>query len=47
MIAAASREAEALGWAWTYWQFDGDFIVFDMKTDNWVKSIHDALIPKD
>jgi endoglucanase len=43
--AAAAREAEALGWAWTYWQFDGDFIVFDMKTDSWVKPIHDALIP--
>jgi endoglucanase len=44
--AAAAREAEALGWAWTYWQFDGDFIVFDMKTNSWVKPIHDALIPK-
>lgn len=44
--AAAAREAEALGWAWTYWQFDGDFIVFDMKTDDWVKPIHDALIPR-
>ena len=44
--AAAAREAEALGWAWTYWQFDGDFIVFDMKTDSWVKPIYDALIPK-
>ena len=44
--AAAAREAEALGWAWTYWQFDGDFIVFDMKTDSWVKPIYDALIPQ-
>jgi endoglucanase len=44
--AAAAREAESHGWAWTYWQFDGDFIVFDMKTDTWVKPLHDALIPK-
>ena len=44
--AAAAREAEALGWAWTYWQFDGDFIVFDMKADSWLKPIYDALIPK-
>jgi endoglucanase len=44
--AAAAREAESHGWAWTYWQFDGDFIVFDMKADNWVKPIHDALVPK-
>ena len=45
--AAVAREAETNGWAWTYWQFDGDFIVFDMKSDNWVKPIHDALIPRD
>ena len=44
--AAAAREAETSGWAWTYWQFDGDFIVFDMKADDWVKPIHDALVPK-
>jgi endoglucanase len=44
--AAAAREAEALGWAWTYWQFDGDFIAFDMKTDEWVKPIHEALVPR-
>lgn len=43
--AAAAREAETNGWAWTYWQFDGDFIVFDMKADDWVKPIHDALVP--
>ncbi|HKQ25716.1 MAG TPA: glycoside hydrolase family 5 protein [Burkholderiales bacterium] len=43
---AAAREAEALSWAWTYWQFDPDFAVFDMKTDGWVRPIHDALIPK-
>jgi endoglucanase len=43
--AAAAREAEALGWAWTYWQFDPDFAVFDMSTDNWIRPIYDALIP--
>ena len=25
------RTAEARGWAWTYWQFDSDPIVYDMK----------------
>jgi|SRR6266513_913190 len=44
--AAAAREAEALGWAWTYFQFDPDFAAFDMKTDSWVMPIYDALIPK-
>lgn len=40
-----TRHAEKLGWSWGYWQFDGDFIVFDMKTQQWVKPIRDALIP--
>ena len=45
--AAVAREAEAHAWAWTYWQFDGDFVVFDMRSQNWVEPIHKALIPKD
>jgi len=40
-----AREAERLGWSWAYWQFDGNFIVFDMKTQQWVEPIRDALIP--
>lgn len=40
-----TREAERLGWSWAYWQFDGDFIVFDMKKQQWVEPIRDALIP--
>jgi endoglucanase len=43
--AAAAREAEARGWAWSYWQFDSDFIAYDIKTDAWVEPIHEALIP--
>jgi endoglucanase len=39
-----ARTAEASGWAWAYWQFDGDFIVFDMKKDDWNTPIHDALV---
>lgn len=39
------RHAEKLGWSWGYWQFDGDFIVYDMKTQRWVEPIRDALIP--
>jgi endoglucanase len=44
--AAAAREAEARGWAWSYWQFDSDFIAYDMKKDAWVEPIRGALIPK-
>ncbi len=43
--SAVARAAEARGWAWCYWQFDSDFIAWDMKQDAWVAPIHDALIP--
>ena len=44
--AAAAREAEARGWAWAYWQFDSDFIAYDIKKDAWVAPIHEALVPR-
>jgi len=40
-----ARTAEKCGWSWAYWQFDSDFIVYDIPKDQWVKPIHDALIP--
>jgi endoglucanase len=40
-----ARTAEALGWAWAYWQFDSDFIAYDMAKDEWVEPIRKALIP--
>lgn len=43
---AVARAAEAHGFGWAYWQFDSDFIVYDIKADAWVAPIHDALIPK-
>jgi endoglucanase len=43
--AAVAREAEAAGFGWAYWQFDSDFIVWDMARDQWVAPIRDALIP--
>lgn len=44
--AAVARAAEARGWSWAYWQFDSDFILFDMKKAEWVEPIRAALIPK-
>ena len=44
-ISHVARTAESLGWAWTYWQFDSDFIVFDMAKDDWVQPILKALVP--
>jgi endoglucanase len=43
--SCVARTAESLGWAWTYWQFDSDFIVYDMKKDDWVEPIYKALVP--
>lgn len=43
--AAVARMAEHYGFAWAYWQLDSDFIVYDFKTDSWVKPLLDALIP--
>ena len=42
---AVAREAERQGFGWAYWQFDSDFIVWDMARDAWVDPIHRALIP--
>ena len=41
-----ARTAERLGFSWAYWQFDNDFILWDMKADQWVKPILGALIPQ-
>jgi endoglucanase len=40
-----SRAAEKLGWSWAYWQFDSDFILYDVNNDKWVEPILNALIP--
>ncbi len=41
-----ARTAESLGWAWTYWLFDSDFIAYDFDKDRWVEPILMALIPQ-
>lgn len=40
-----ARQAEARKWSWSYWQFDSDFILYDMNKDEWVEPIKNALIP--
>jgi len=42
-----ARQAESLGWSWGYWQFDSDFVVYDIDQDQWVEPIRAALIPKE
>ena len=40
-----ARQAEKRKWSWSYWQFDSDFIVYDMSKDEWKQDILNALIP--
>ena len=42
----AAWSAEKLGWSWAYWQFDSDFIVYNINEDHWVEPIRDALISR-
>jgi endoglucanase len=44
-IHGVRSEAERHGFGWAYWQFDGDFIVWDMAKQQWVEPIRKALIP--
>jgi endoglucanase len=41
-----ARTAEKLGFSWAYWQFDSDFIVYDIDKEKWVVPILNALTDK-
>jgi endoglucanase len=43
--SAVARAAEKRGWAWAYWQFDSDFILYNIDQDTWMEPIYRALIP--
>jgi endoglucanase len=43
--ATVRGEAERHGFGWAYWQFDGDFIVWDIEHQRWVEPIRKALVP--
>jgi len=40
-----ARLAESHDWSWSYWQFDSDFVVYDIDAGKWVEPLRDALIP--
>jgi endoglucanase len=44
--AYVARTAEKFGFAWAYWQFDSDFIVYDVNKEQWVGPILNALMDK-
>ena len=39
-------EAERHRFSWAYWQFDSDFVVWDMERQSWVEPIRKALLPQ-
>ena len=43
--AAVARAAEKRGWSWAYWQFDSNFLLYDIDHDAWIGPIRDALVP--
>jgi endoglucanase len=43
--STVARTAEKNGFAWAYWQFSSDFVLYDFKTQSFVKPILDALVP--
>ncbi|MFT4182164.1 MAG: glycoside hydrolase family 5 protein [Rhizobium sp.] len=43
-ISAVAKAAERNGLAWTWWQFDSSFDLYDIKANQWVAPLKDALI---
>lgn len=43
--AAVARAAEARGWAWSYWQFDSNFVAYLIDEERWNEPIYRALVP--
>jgi endoglucanase len=44
-IEGVRNEAERHGFGWAYWQFEGDFVAWDMANQRWIEPIRRALIP--
>lgn len=44
-LGFVARLAEEKGWSWAYWQFDSDFILYDILNNSWVEPVLNALIP--
>lgn len=44
--STVARTAEKNGFAWAYWQFSSDFVLYDFKTQRFVQPILKALVPE-
>jgi len=42
--SCVARQAEKLGWSWAWWQFEGNFAVYDTRHEAWVGPIRQALL---
>ena len=40
-----ARTAGKYGFAWAYWQFASDFVLYDFKKEAFVRPILEALVP--
>jgi endoglucanase len=45
--SCVARTAEKFGFSWAYWQFDSDFIAYNIEKESWVMPILNALMHKD
>jgi endoglucanase len=43
-LSFVTRLAEKMGWSWAYWQFDSDFILYDISNNRWVEPVLSALM---
>jgi endoglucanase len=43
--AFVAREAEKHQFSWAWWQFDSDFVLYDIPNKHWIEPLRDALIP--
>lgn len=44
--STVARTAEKDGFAWAYWQFSSDFVLYDFKTQHFVQPVLKALVPE-
>ena len=40
-----ARQAEKMGWSWSYWEFNQGFGIYNLETNVWKENLYHALIP--
>lgn len=46
-LSYLTKTIEEMGWSWAYWQFDSDFILYNIKADKWNEPVLKAIINKE